>query len=113
MKFLPQTALWTLVLTLFLFGCSRTSDEEKLRTFITAHVKEVEPLLKSAALAGWNATATGEKKYYDESAALGFRLGQLASNPSDYALLKGIKERGSVRIPSSNASLSCCIIPSQ
>jgi peptidyl-dipeptidase A len=97
MKLLQQIAYWMLVLLLPLFGCGRTSDEEKLRAFVAANVEKVEPLMKSAALAGWNATATGEKKYYDEAAALEFRLRQIASNPSDYALLKEIKERGSVQ----------------
>ena len=88
MKLLPQIASCTLVLLLPLLGCQRASDEEKLRAFITTHLEQTEPLMKSGSLAEWNSNATGEKKYYDEQAAAELRIRTIRSNPSDFAFLK-------------------------
>ncbi len=99
MKLLPQIASCTLVLLLPLLGCQRASDEEKLRAFITTHLEQTEPLMKSGLLAEWNSNATGEKKYYDEMAAAELRIRTILSNPSDFAFLKALKEKGSVKDP--------------
>ncbi len=99
MKLLPQIASCTLVLLLPLFGCHRASDEEKLRAFITTHLEQTEPLMKSGSLAEWNSNATGEKKYYDEQATAELRIRTIRSNPSDFAFLKTLKESGSVKDP--------------
>jgi peptidyl-dipeptidase A len=88
-----------LAMLLPLFGCQRASDEEKLRAFITTRLEQLEPLMKSGAMAGWNSNATGEEKYYDEMAATGLRISTILSNPSDFAFLKALKEKGLVKDP--------------
>ena len=75
----------------------QTTDEEKLRNFISSHVALVEPLMKAQNLADWNATATGDKKYYDESAARDFALRKIRSHRGDFLFLKGLKERGNIK----------------
>jgi len=97
MRSLPQVTCCTLLLVLPLFGCQRASDDERLRAFITTHLEQIEPLMKSQNLTDWNANATGEKKYYDELAALEFRIRTIRSNPSDFVLLKSLKEKGSIK----------------
>ncbi len=99
MRSLPGVARCTLLLLLPFFGCRTASDEERLQAFITAHLEHIEPLMKSQNLADWNANATGEKKYYDELAALEFRIRTLRSSPADFAFLKTLKEKGSIQDP--------------
>ncbi|MCX8018826.1 MAG: hypothetical protein N2690_13170, partial [Rhodocyclaceae bacterium] len=57
-----------ILITLTFISCSLRNDEENFREFINEHVKTIEPKLKALNLANWNASATGEKKYYDEQA---------------------------------------------
>ncbi len=97
MRSLPRVACCILLSILPLFGCQRANDDERLRAFITKHLEQMEPLMKSQNIADWNANATGEKKYYDELAALEFRIRTIRSHPSDFALLKSLKEKGSVK----------------
>jgi hypothetical protein len=54
MKLLSPVACCTLSLLLPLFGCHGESDEGKLRAFITAHLEQMEPLMKSQPLAEWS-----------------------------------------------------------
>ena len=98
MKKCPVMCLRTiLLLALVIPGCIPSNDEKELREFIDAHLKRVEPLMKAQYIADWNANATGEKKYYDESAALEFELRTIRSNPGEFAFLKELKEQGSIR----------------
>lgn len=99
MRSLTGVACSTLLLLLPLFGCRTASDEERLQAFITAHLEQIEPLMKSQNLADWNANATGEKKYYDELATLEFRIRTIRSNPADFSFLKTLKEKGSIKDP--------------
>ena len=79
-------------------GCGPAqSDEAKLRDFIDRHVKKVEPLMKAQNLAEWNANATGEKQHYDEMAAMDFEIRKLRSNKEEFAFLKALKEKGTIR----------------
>ena len=73
------------------------SDETKLRGFIASHVARVEPIMKAQNLADWNATATGDRKYYDESAALDFELRSIRSNREEFRFLKGLHDGGMIR----------------
>jgi peptidyl-dipeptidase A len=92
-----------LVLLPFLLGicvisCKpQKTDDEMLREFISGHVAVVEPLMKAQSLADWNATATGEKKYYDESAAMDFALRKVRADHRDFLFLKQLKEKGSIK----------------
>jgi peptidyl-dipeptidase A len=92
--------LAALLLALSLDSCQpRKTDEEKLREFVHNHVVLVEPLMKAQNLADWNATATGDKKYYDESAAQDFALRKIRSNRNDFLFLKEIQEQGNIKDP--------------
>jgi peptidyl-dipeptidase A len=73
------------------------TDEQKLSDFISAHVKTIAPLMKAQNLADWNANATGEKKYYDESAKNELEIKKIRSNKTDFAFLKEMKEKGSIK----------------
>jgi peptidyl-dipeptidase A len=97
MRTLTGVSCYTLLLVLPLFGCQRASDDDRLRAFITTHLEQMEPLMRAQNLADWNANATGEKKYYEELATLEFRIRTIRSNPSDFALLKSLKERRSMK----------------
>jgi peptidyl-dipeptidase A len=88
------------LLSLVFLSCqSPKSDENSLREFITSHLKLVEPKLKAQNIADWNANATGEKKYYDESAALELEIKKIRSNKSDFEFLKKLKEKTSINDP--------------
>lgn len=80
-----------------MFGCSLKTDDEKLSEFINSHIKIIEPKLKALNLAYWNASATGEKKYYDEQATLELEVNKIRSNKEDFALLKRLKEKGTIK----------------
>jgi peptidyl-dipeptidase A len=83
---------------LSLLSCSPApTDEQKLREFITNHLKTVEPLMKTQNLADWQANATGEKKFYDESAAAEIEIKKIRSNKTEYAFLKELKEKGTIK----------------
>ncbi len=73
------------------------SDENKLREFITNHLKVIEPKLKALNIADWNASATGDKKFYDERAALELEVNTIRSNKTDFAFLKTLKEIGTIK----------------
>lgn len=78
---------------------AQTPAEAKFQQFLDSHVKLLEPKMKAAALADWNANATGEQKYYDQSAALELEIKAIFSDKSDFAYLKGLKEKGTISDP--------------
>ena len=71
---------------------SRT-DENRLRDFIATHLKQIEPKITAMNAAEWSANATGEKKYYDDNAALDLEVKRIRSNKTDFAFLKDLKDR--------------------
>jgi len=74
-------------------------DEMKLTNIIESHVKQIHPLVNAKNLADWNATATGEQKYYDEAAALELQIKKIQSNRKDFAFLKKLKAKNSINDP--------------
>lgn len=90
-------------LILIVAGCFMAftvqTDEQKFQAFIDHHVATVAPLLKAMNLASWNASATGEKRYYDEQAALEMKIRSLYASKEDFALLKQWKEAGTITDP--------------
>ncbi len=89
---LPLLISWTMM------NCSSTkSDENKLREFITNHLKDIEPKLKALNITDWNANSTGDKKFYDERAALELEVNTIRSNKSDFAFLKDLKVKGIIK----------------
>ena len=69
------------------------TDEDRLREFIANHLKQLEPKMAAMNIAEWNANATGEKKYYDENAALDLQIKRLRSNKEEFSFLKDLKDR--------------------
>ena len=99
MKLSPDSFFAVALLCAFMVaGCTPPkSDDAKLREFVDGHLKKVEPLMKAQNLADWNANATGEKKYYDESATMDFEIRKVRSNKEEFAFLKGLRDKGSVQ----------------
>jgi peptidyl-dipeptidase A len=80
-----------------LISCSVRNDENDLRAFIDKHLKLIEPKFKALNLASWNASATGEKKFYDEQAAVELEVRTIFSNKQDFELLKKWKAAGTIK----------------
>jgi len=80
-----------------LISCSMLNDEKDLRAFIDMHLKIIEPKLKALNLASWNASATGEKKFYDEQAAVELEVRTIYSNKQEFEQLKKWKDAGNIK----------------
>jgi peptidyl-dipeptidase A len=93
----PFIILLPIVSIFILISCAMRNDESDLRAFIEQHVKIYEPKFKAVNLADWNASATGEKKYYDEKAALQLEIRKIYSNKQEYDHLKKWKESGNIK----------------
>ncbi len=94
----PVLIISLLTIFIFMLSCSPApTDEQKLHEFITNHLKTVEPLMKKQNLADWQANATGEKKFYDEAAAAEIEIKKIRSNKTEYAFLKDLKEKGTIK----------------
>jgi len=90
-------AVVLLTMTLAMISCKPSpTDEDRLREFITRHVALAGPKITAMNIAEWNANATGEKKYYDENAALDLEVKRLRSNKEEFAFLKGLKDRNAI-----------------
>ena len=84
----------TLLLSIVMLSCEPAqTDEGRLREFIANHLKQLEPKMAAMNIAEWNANATGEKKYYDENAALDLQIKRLRSNKEEFEFLKDLKDR--------------------
>ncbi|HLP15908.1 MAG TPA: M2 family metallopeptidase [Bacteroidota bacterium] len=88
-----------IILALSMAACSQRNDEKHVRAFIDAHLKLIEPKFKAFNLASWNANATGEKKYYDEQAALEYDIRTVYSNKKDFEQIKAWKDDGRITDP--------------
>ena len=95
----PLLLLLPLLCTLVCMSCSMRNEENDLRAFIDNHVKIYEPKFKAMNIAEWNASATGEKKYYDEKASLEVEINTIYSNKQEYEQLKKWKESGNIKDP--------------
>jgi peptidyl-dipeptidase A len=82
---------------IFINSCSKKDSEMELKTFIDNHLKIVKPLSKELNLAYWNASATGEKKYYEDMEKYEVQLRKIYANKEEFEQLKAIKEKGEVK----------------
>jgi len=80
-------------------GYALNAKEAQLKDFIAAHVEKIKPLEKQENLAWWEAAVTGDPKAYDRNSELTLQLRRVRSNPSEFALLKDLKESGQVVDP--------------
>lgn len=89
--FLPLFLLCTFI------SCSSRSSEDEFRAFMNQHLKSIEPKLKALNIAFWNASATGDQKFYDEQAALDLEVRTIYSNKNEFEQLKKWKESGEIK----------------
>jgi peptidyl-dipeptidase A len=73
------------------------NDEKDFQAFINNHIKICEPKFKALNIASWNASATGEKKFYDEQAVLELEIGKIYSNKKEFEQLKKWKDAGTIK----------------
>ena len=92
-----STIIVMLTMALTFPGCERRTKEKQAEQFITAHVEKIEPLMKEAHLAYWDAANTGKSEDYDRVSKLELQIRQIYSNPEEFALIKDMKESGQVR----------------
>jgi len=69
----------------------RTKDKEAMK-MIDEIVAKIEPVMKESALAYWNATTTGEQKYYDEYEAKELEYRKILSDKETFGKLKELKD---------------------
>ena len=93
----PIILFLPLLFSFALISCSMHNDENDLRAFIDKHLKTIEPKFKALNLASWNANATGEKKFYDEQAAVELEVRTIFSNKKDFEQLKKWKDAGTIK----------------
>jgi len=100
------TAVLALIVTIIAFGCASTSasrsielgaKEKQLEKFIAAHVQKVEPMIKQANLASWDAAISGKAEDYDKVSKLTLEIRQVYSNPQEFATLKEMKQSQQVK----------------
>jgi peptidyl-dipeptidase A len=95
-----KSSIILLLLTVCFMAISfAQTEEQKLQTFIDNHVKIVEPKFKALNIANWQASATGEKKYYDEQSVLQLEVRNIYSNKEEFAQVKYWMESGAIKEP--------------
>jgi len=80
-------------------GFALNEKETQLKDFITAHVEKVKPLEKQMNLAWWEAYTTGDPGAYDRLSELTLQIRRIRSDPTEFTLLKNLKESGQVKDP--------------
>ncbi len=90
------TLLVPMILPFLTIACAPSDTEERVRAFVSHHQSIVEPKLRAMNLASWNASATGEKRYYDEQAALEMDVRRIYANREEFTQLSRWKASGAV-----------------
>jgi peptidyl-dipeptidase A len=88
--------LFPIILTYSNCNGKKAEMEKELKTFIKTFESTVAPLAKQTYLADWNAQISGKKEDFKKSEELQIKLNSIFSNKKDFAVLKKIKESGSV-----------------
>jgi peptidyl-dipeptidase A len=86
--------IFTIIITILLVvGCTTKPSQVEMESkqLIDSLTAVIEPLLKESALAYWNATGTGEDKYYERYAEVDMELTKIYSNNSDFKKLEAFK----------------------
>ncbi len=86
-----------MLLPFLTIACAPNDTEDRVRAFIAHHQSVVEPKLRAMNLASWNASATGEKRYYDEQAALEMDVRRIYASKDEFTQLARWKASGSVQ----------------
>jgi len=79
-------------------GCSnkKAQMEKDLNAFIAKFDSTVQPLMKESNLAYWNASISGKAEEWKKSEDLNIRLTKVFANIKDFAVLKKIRESGTI-----------------
>lgn len=79
-------------------GCGNKNEkmEKELKTFIANWEARVAPLQKETYTAYWNASISGKDEDYAKSEQLQLQLNSIFTDKKEFALLKKIKESGSI-----------------
>ncbi|MFN2128134.1 MAG: M2 family metallopeptidase, partial [Anaerolineales bacterium] len=88
--------------TLSVMNCGRTEKKDmtpEFTQFLKSYEAKVIPLSKDLNLAYFNATTTGNQDLYKKMEDLQIQLSRIFANKEDFALLKKIKESGTVTDP--------------
>jgi len=80
-----------------LIGCAPNTREKNLQAFIDDHVQKVQPMMKQANLAYWEAAISGKPEDYNEVSELTLEIRQVYSNEQEFAYLKQLKETGQIK----------------
>ncbi len=91
------TAATMLTMLFISASCEPNTTEKQLKDFLATYVRKMGPLSTKTNLVYWDASTTGKKEDYEKLSQLQLEISQIHSNPQDYALLKGIKQSGTVK----------------
>ena len=83
-------------------NCSRTEKKDmtpEFTEFLKTYEAKVIPLSKDLNLAYFNATTSGDQKMYQKMEELQIQMSKIFADKNDFALLKKIKESGTVTDP--------------
>jgi peptidyl-dipeptidase A len=93
-----KTFFAMLAITVLISSCTNKKEqmEKDLRAFITRFDSTVAPLMKESNLAYWNASISGKAEDWKKSEDLNIVLTKVFANKEDFAILKKIKESGTI-----------------
>jgi len=77
-------------------GNKKEKMEKELTAFIQRYDSVVQPLMKDANLAYWNASISGKAEDWKKSEDLSIELTKVFANKEDFAILKKIKESNTI-----------------
>ncbi|MDM7925586.1 MAG: M2 family metallopeptidase [bacterium] len=73
-------------------GCGPSAEEKAASEFVAAKTAELEPLMKTMALAYWKASTTGDEAAYKEYAEADLAIRNVYSDSAGFRLLAGWKK---------------------
>lgn len=100
MKILNRIILLMALLSIVgIDGCknNKIKMQKELLSFIKKFNSVVPPLTKESSLAYWNASISGKEDDWKKSEELNIKLTKVFANKEDFAILKRIKESGTIQ----------------
>ena len=93
-----KSLLVLLAISALASSCANKKEqmEKDLHAFIAKFDSTVQPLMKESNLAYWNASISGKAEDWKKSEDLNIQLTKVFANKDDFAVLKKIKESGTI-----------------